>query len=144
MRILVLHGPNLNLLGLRNKDIYGQFSQDDILVHLRSVFPSFSFHLFQSNHEGELIDIIQQKEYDALIINLGGYTHTSVSIHDALETIKPLAVEVHISHVEKREDFRQRSLVAAHCVGTISGFGLAGYEMAARYLTTNYAPTSAS
>ena len=144
MRILVLHGPNLNLLGSRDPEVYGSFSQEDILSHLTTLFPTCSFILFQSNHEGEIIDVIQQKEYDAMLINAGGYTHTSVSIHDALEAVKPVAIEVHISHVEKRESFRQQSLIAGHCLGAISGFGIAGYELAVRFLTSNYPPTSAN
>jgi 3-dehydroquinate dehydratase-2 len=144
MKILILHGPNLNLLGVRNAETYGSFTQEDILNHVQWQFPQCSFELFQSNHEGELIEMIQKKNYDALIINVGAYTHTSVGIYDALEAIKPVAVEVHISHVEKREDFRQRSFVAPHCLGTISGFGIQGYEMAVSFLTRNYPPTSAS
>ena len=144
MDLLIINGPNLNLLGKREPSVYGNQSFDDFFSSLKLKYPLLNLSYFQSNHEGEIIDIIQQKEYDALLINAGGYTHTSVSIHDALETVKPVAIEVHISHVEKREPFRQQSLIARHCLGTISGFGIAGYELAVRFLISNYPPTSAN
>jgi 3-dehydroquinate dehydratase-2 len=144
MKILILHGPNLNLLGQRDENVYGQFTQDQLLSSLTNEFPDHQIQIFQSNHEGDLIDQIHSKNYDALIINAGGFTHTSVSIHDALETIKPMAVEIHISHTEKREVFRQASFIAPHCIGTISGFGAEGYKMAISFLIKDYSPISAN
>lgn len=129
MNILVLNGPNLNLLGSREADQYGSFTLDDVQIELKKEFPKFRFEFFQSNHEGELIDKIQgaASYFDGIIINPGGYSHTSVAIRDALSTCKIPKVEVHISNLSQREDFRKTMITAATCDGYISGFKINSY-----------------
>ncbi|TDH28004.1 type II 3-dehydroquinate dehydratase [Segetibacter sp. 3557_3] len=136
MNISIINGPNLNLLGKREPDIYGNESFSDFLNELRTRFPTVTFNYFQSNVEGELINEIQHVgfTYDGIIINPGGYTHTSVAIGDAIAAIKSPVIEVHISNIFAREDFRKISHVSAKCIGTISGLGLKGYELAIKYL----------
>lgn len=131
-RILIVNGPNLNLLGLREPDIYGQTSMDDCLIRLRTLFADVQIDYFQSNIEGELIDALQQAgiSADGIVLNAGGYTHTSVALHDCIKAITAPVVEVHISNIYQREDFRHTSLISGACVGSICGFGLDSYRLA--------------
>jgi len=124
LKILVINGPNLNLLGKRDKNHYGEFSLEMLEEYLNKEFPSNNFTFFQSNTEGEMIDQIQSApvKFDALIINPGGYAHSSVAIRDALAELKIPKVEVHLSHLAKREDYRQTLITATGCDGYISGF----------------------
>jgi 3-dehydroquinate dehydratase-2 len=135
MKIAIVNGPNLNLLGKRETDIYGSEDFADFLNDLRKKYPSVSFNYFQSNIEGELINELQHVgfNYDGVILNPGGYTHTSVALGDAIAAIKAPVIEVHISNVAAREEFRKISHVSAKCKGTISGLGLRGYELAVKY-----------
>lgn len=137
MNIAVINGPNLNLLGVREPGIYGSTTFHDYLEQLREKFPQHQFQYFQSNIEGELIGAIQQYGFDyaGIIINPGGYTHTSVALGDAIAAVTAPVIEVHISNVHAREDFRKISHVSAKCAGTISGLGLCGYELAVIALT---------
>ena len=132
MRIAILNGPNLNLLGKRETSIYGTESFDDYPNTLKAKYPNVEFHYFQSNVEGELINELQRVgfDFDGIIMNPGGYTHTSVAIGDAIAGIKTPVIEVHISNVHAREDFRKLSHVSAKAKGTIAGLGLKGYELA--------------
>jgi 3-dehydroquinate dehydratase II len=135
MKVLVLNGPNLNMLEKRDAAVYGNLSLEAIKKLLCEEFSSVSFVFFQSNIDGELINEIQNAatKYDGIIINPGGYAHTSVALHDALEVCKLPKIEVHLSHLGKREEFRQKLLTASACDGYISGFKEYGY-MAAVYL----------
>lgn len=136
MRILILNGPNLNLLGTREPSIYGAQDLNALLNLLIQKFPDVEFYHIQSNHEGVLIDAIQDsKNYDAIVFNAGGYTHTSIAIADALAAVKPKVIEVHISNVLAREKERHTSLLAQYCLGTISGFGFDSYVLAVEQLT---------
>ncbi len=134
MRIFVINGPNLNMLGKRDPQHYGSLSLEDIHRLLEKTYPSMVFSFFQSNHEGELIEqlheLVHQPEQEALICNFGGLTHTSVALRDALEMVQIPKVEVHLSNIHAREDFRHRSLTAAACIGQISGFGAYSYVLA--------------
>lgn len=132
MKIIIINGPNLNLLGKREEDIYGNVSFEDYFLSLKNKFPDVSLEYFQSNIEGEIIDKLHQVgfSYDGIILNAAGYTHTSVSIADAIKSIKTPVVEVHISNILSREAFRNNSLIAPNCKGSIFGFGLKGYELA--------------
>jgi 3-dehydroquinate dehydratase-2 len=136
MQIAIINGPNLNLLGKREPAIYGNQSFDDYLKLLQQKFPQIAFYYFQSNIEGELIDEIQNAgfTYDGIVINPGGYTHTSVALGDAIAAITTPVIEVHISNIFGREDFRKLSHVSGKSVGVISGLGLKGYELAVEYL----------
>jgi 3-dehydroquinate dehydratase-2 len=138
MKILVINGPNLNLLGKRDKDQYGNISLEEISDNLKKEFPDISFDFYQSNIEGELINVIQlaEREYDGLIINPGGYAHTSVAIADALSVLKIPKVEVHLSHLVNREYYRQKLITAASCDGYVSGFKELSYG-AAVYILLN-------
>ena len=131
MRILILNGPNLNLTGKREKSIYGSQSFESYLELLKPVFEGISIDYFQSNWEGELIDKLHSSPgvYDGIVLNAGGYTHTSVAVADAVAGIQVPVVEVHISNLLKREDFRHRSLLGPNCIGTIMGFGLDSYRL---------------
>jgi len=124
MKILILNGPNLNLLGSRSKSHYGNFSYENLINFIKSNFPDDEFTFFQSNSEGELINKIQnaEKYFQALIINPGGYAHTSVAIKDALELLQIPKIEVHLSHIARREDYRQVLITSQACNGYISGF----------------------
>lgn len=135
MKIAIINGPNLNLLGKRETDIYGNESFENFLEKLKLKFPSVDLHYYQSNVEGELINEIQRLgfEYDGIIINPGGYTHTSVALGDAIAAIKTPVVEVHISNIFGREEFRRLSHVSGKAVGVISGLGLKGYELSVEY-----------
>jgi len=135
MKIAIVNGPNLNLLGKRETDIYGNQPFEKYLEELKSKYPQVSFHYFQSNLEGEIINELQRVgyDYDGIILNPAGYTHTSVAIGDAIAAIKTPVVEVHISNVHAREDFRKLSHVSGKAVGSIFGLGLKGYELAIVY-----------
>ena len=135
MKIAIINGPNLNLLGTREPEVYGTETFETYLEKLKIVFPNIAFTYFQSNVEGELINAIQAYgfSYDGIILNPGGYTHTSVAIGDAVAGVTTKVIEVHISNIFAREEFRKNSHVSAKCVGVISGLGLKGYELAAKY-----------
>lgn len=136
MTITIINGPNLNLLGSREPGIYGTESFDSFLILLREKHPEIQIAYYQSNIEGKIIDYIQQCRLEpskGIIINAGAYTHTSIAIADALSAVAIPAVEVHISNVMAREEFRKTSFLSAKCVGSISGLGLKGYELAIRY-----------
>ena len=132
MKIHIINGPNLNLLGKREPDKYGFTSFEVFLKSLRSLYPEIQFEYFQSNIEGEIIDEIQKADIasDGIIINPAGYTHTSVSIADAVAAAKIPVAEVHITNISAREEFRHKSLVGRYCLGTVTGFGLDGYRLA--------------
>ena len=131
-RILIINGPNLNLLGKREPEVYGNQGFESFLGELRSSFPEADLEYFQSNIEGEIIDKLHEVgfSYDGIVINAGGYTHTSVAIGDAVAAISTAVIEVHISNTSAREEFRHNSMMAAHCVGVISGMGLDSYRYA--------------
>lgn len=135
MQIAIINGPNLNLLGKRETTVYGNKSFEDYLAEVQAKYPSVSFHYYQSNVEGELINEIQRVgyEYDGIILNPGGYTHTSVAIGDAIAAIKTPVIEVHISNVHAREEFRKLSHVSGKSAGSIIGLGLKGYELAVEW-----------
>ena len=130
MKIAIINGPNLNLLGTREVQIYGSQTFEDYLAELRLKHPLVDLSYFQSNVEGEIINYLQETKVDGFIINAGGYTHTSVSIRDCIAAIATPVVEVHISNIAARESFRHTSLLTSVCVGSIIGFGLAGYSLA--------------
>jgi 3-dehydroquinate dehydratase-2 len=137
MRILVANGPNLNLLGKREPETYGTTSLWDIENHLKKTFPDSKFEFFQSNSEGALIDVLQKAfkgEYDAVILNAGAYTHYSYAIRDCVALLPVPTVEVHITNVHAREEFRRKSVIAPVCRGVIAGFGAMSYELAVRFL----------
>jgi 3-dehydroquinate dehydratase-2 len=135
MKLAIINGPNLNLLGKRETSIYGSQSFDDFLEELKGRFPQVEFSYYQSNVEGELINEVQRVgfDHDGIIINPGGYTHTSVALGDAIAGVTTPVIEVHISNVHAREDFRKISHVSAKCAGSIFGLGLKGYELAVRW-----------
>jgi 3-dehydroquinate dehydratase II len=132
MKISIINGPNLNLLGKREPDKYGSRSFEDYLSSLKKVYPEIEFDYFQSNVEGELINELHKKGFsdDGIIINAGGYTHTSVAIADAIASVKSPVVEVHITNIAAREEFRHISLIAKSCAGSVAGFGLDSYRLA--------------
>ncbi len=136
MKIAIINGPNLNLLGKREPEVYGNETFETFLENLVKMFPDIQFQYFQSNIEGELVNAIQEHGFttDGIILNPAGYTHTSVAIGDAVAAIPAAVVEVHISNIFAREEFRKHSHVSAKCAGVISGLGLKGYELAVRYL----------
>ena len=136
MKIIIINGPNLNLLGKREPDIYGNTDFESYLEKLKSSFPEINIDYFQSNIEGEIIDELQKADgkYQGIVLNAGGYTHTSVAIADAIASISTSVIEVHISNIMNREEFREKSLMASQCLGTISGFGLYSYNLALNYL----------
>jgi 3-dehydroquinate dehydratase-2 len=136
MKIAIINGPNLNLLGKREPGIYGSEGFESFYARLQIKYPTITFSYFQSNVEGELINEIQRCgfDYDGIIMNPGGYTHTSVALGDAIAAVTTPVIEVHISNIHAREDFRKVSHVSAKCKGTISGLGLRGYELAIEYL----------
>ena len=136
MHILILNGPNLNRLGLRKPEIYGSKTMAQILLDIQRNWPDVYFTYFQSNHEGDLIDQIQAFEGDGIVLNAGGYSHTSVALRDAVEECELPVVEVHISDITKREPFRQTSLLTDVCAHSIIGKGTKGYEEAVLYLIT--------
>jgi 3-dehydroquinate dehydratase-2 len=132
MKIVIINGPNLNLLGKREPDKYGSESFDERLDALRTLYPDYTIDYFQSNIEGEIINRIHETgfNYDGIIMNPGGYTHTSVAIADAVASVKSPVIEVHITNVAAREEFRHNSLVGRYCAGSIIGLGLDGYRLA--------------
>ncbi|HEY8935340.1 MAG TPA: type II 3-dehydroquinate dehydratase [Cyclobacteriaceae bacterium] len=132
MKIQIINGPNLNLLGKREPTVYGNKSFEDFFAELKTRFPEIELHYYQSNVEGELINKIHEVgfSFDGIIINAGAYTHTSVAIHDAIGGIKTPAIEVHISNVYAREEFRHKSLITSKCIGMLTGFGMEGYALA--------------
>lgn len=132
MKTHIINGPNLNLLGQREPGVYGSESFDSFFEKLKAEFPENEFSYFQSNVEGELINNLHENGFntDGIIINAGGYTHTSVAIADAIAAIKTPVIEVHISNIFAREEYRHISLIAGKCIGSISGFGLDSYRLA--------------
>lgn len=131
-KILILNGPNLNLLGVREPGIYGSSSFDSYLPVLRERFPDMEIEYFQSNIEGVMIDKMQEVgfSYDGIVLNAGAYTHTSVALHDCIRSLRCPVIEVHISNVHTREEFRHKSLISSACRGVICGFGLDSYRLA--------------
>jgi len=135
LKYLIINGPNLNLLGKREPDIYGNTSFEDYFSTLKAKFPELQLHYFQSNIEGAIIDKIHEVgfSFDGILLNAGGYTHTSVAISDAIAAIKTPVLEVHISNIYKREEFRHKSIISKECIGMISGLGIQGYELGLFY-----------
>ena len=136
MKVIIINGPNLNLLGKREKAIYGNMSFDDYLVKLNVEFPNILIHYYQSNIEGELINKLHEidSSYNTILLNAGGYTHTSVALADAVLAIETAVVEVHISNIYSREDFRRHSLLSPNCKAVICGLGLDSYKAALKVL----------
>lgn len=132
MNILILNGPNLNLLGKRERSIYGETSFEEYLEKLKRLYPQVNLVYFQSNIEGELIDKIHEYgfSFDGIVLNAGAYTHTSIALGDAIRAVTTPAVEVHISNVHQRESYRHTSMIASACKGVIAGFGLDSYRLA--------------
>ena len=132
MKVIIINGPNLNLLGVREKSIYGNISFDEYFKKLVEEFPNLELEQFQSNVEGELIDKLQEVgfTYDAILLNAGGYTHTSISISDCIKSIETPVIEIHISNIYAREDFRKKSLLSENCKAVICGLGLDSYKAA--------------
>ena len=137
MKILIINGPNLNLLGTREPEIYGEISMEEFLKDLIKKYQNIEIDYFQSNIEGEIIDQLQKDDFEGIIINPGAYSHYSHAISDCLKNISLPKIEVHISNIYKREEFRQKSVTAAHCDSVLSGFGLNGYELAIQFLMEN-------
>ncbi len=135
MKIAIINGPNLNLTGVREKEIYGTHTFESFIESMQQNYPGLELHYFQSNVEGEIINEIQRVgfEYHGIILNPGGYTHTSVAIGDAVAAIPAKVIEVHLSNIFDREEFRKLSHVSSKCKGTITGLGMRGYEMAIQY-----------
>ncbi len=140
MRIAIINGPNLNLLGIRQPEIYGSQSFEDYVVELKSKYKDHHLSYFQSNVEGELVEAIQRfaEDHDGIILNAAAYTHTSVAIGDAVAAVSVPVIEVHISNVQARESFRHHSYIVKHAAGVISGFGLDGYRLAMEALSGKY------
>ena len=132
MNIQIINGPNLNLLGVREKSIYGNTSFEVYLEELRKRYANITINYYQSNVEGEIINKLHEIgfSYDGIVLNAGAYTHTSIAIADAIAAINTPVIEVHISNVHKREEFRHRSMLAASCKGVIAGFGMDSYRLA--------------
>jgi 3-dehydroquinate dehydratase II len=139
MKIAIINGPNLNLLGKRETDIYGNINFDNYFMELQKLFPSVSLTYYQSNVEGELVNELQRVgfDFDGIVFNPAAYTHTSIAIGDAIAAISTPLIEVHISNIFSREEFRKFSYVSAKAKGVISGLGLKGYEMAINYFAKN-------
>ncbi|WP_313599365.1 type II 3-dehydroquinate dehydratase [Epilithonimonas vandammei] len=134
MKILIVNGPNLNLLGTREPEIYGSVSMEDYLLELTTEFPNNEILYYQSNIEGELINRLQKDDFDAVVINPGAFTHYSYAIADCLKNIQIPKIEIHISNIYKREEFRKKSVTAESCDAVISGFGMKGYKLALQSL----------
>lgn len=136
MKIQIINGPNLNLLGRREPGIYGSSSFDDYLQKLRAAYPDVEINYYQSNIEGELIDKMQQIGFscDGIVLNAGAYTHTSIALQDCIRSLQAPVIEVHISNVHKREEFRHHSMISCACTGVICGFGLDSYRLAVEAL----------
>jgi 3-dehydroquinate dehydratase, type II len=139
---MVINGPNLNMLGIREKNIYGTFTYEDLCKYIET-YPNYKekdidFTFLQTNHEGEIVDFIHKaytEKYDGIVLNAGGYTHTSVAIHDAIKAVSIPTVEVHISNIHAREEFRKVCMTSPACIGQITGLGKLGYVLAVVYLT---------
>lgn len=142
MKIMIINGPNLNMLGIREKNIYGTFTYEDLCKYIET-YPNYKekdidFTFLQTNHEGEIVDYLHKaytEKYDGIVLNAGGYTHTSVAIHDAIKAVSIPIVEVHISNIHAREEFRKVCMTSPACVGQITGLGKLGYVLAVVYLT---------
>ena len=142
MKIMIINGPNLNMLGIREKNIYGTFTYEDLCKYIET-YPNYKekdieFTFLQTNHEGEVVDYIHKaytEKYDGIVLNAGAYTHTSVAIHDAIKAVSIPTVEVHISNIHAREEFRKVCMTSPACVGQITGLGKLGYVLAVVYLT---------
>ncbi|MBF1202917.1 MULTISPECIES: type II 3-dehydroquinate dehydratase [Fusobacterium] len=142
MKIMIINGPNLNMLGIREKNIYGTFTYEDLCKYIET-YPNYKekdidFTFLQTNHEGEIVDYLHKaytEKYDGIVLNAGGYTHTSVAIHDAIKAVSIPTVEVHISNIHAREEFRKVCMTSPACVGQITGLGKLGYVLAVVYLT---------
>ncbi|MCT4171825.1 3-dehydroquinate dehydratase [Elizabethkingia anophelis] len=134
MKILIVNGPNLNLLGTREPEIYGTISMENYLQELRQEFVQDDILYYQSNIEGELINKIQEDDFDALVVNFGAFTHYSYALADCLKNIRKPKIEVHISNIYKREEFRQKSVTATYTDAILSGFGMKGYRLALLHL----------
>lgn len=136
MKIQIINGPNINLLGKREPSIYGSQSFEDYLVELKQAYPQVEFEYFQSNIEGEMINKIHQIgfDYDGIVLNAGAYTHTSIALQDAIRAVTSPVIEVHISNVHAREEFRHRSMISCACLGVIAGFGMNSYRLAVEAL----------
>jgi 3-dehydroquinate dehydratase-2 len=141
MKIQIINGPNLNLLGVREEDIYGNRDFENFFEALKERFPKAELHYYQSNIEGELINKLHGVgfSFDGIVLNAGAYTHTSIALHDAIGAIKTPVVEVHISNIYAREEFRHKSIITSKCKGLISGFGLESYAMAIDFILSNKA-----
>lgn len=141
MEIEIINGPNLNLLGVREPGIYGSEGFDTYLAALRQKYPGVTINYYQSNEEGKLIDRIHATGFtaDGIILNAGAYTHTSIALHDAIRAVPAPVVEVHISNVHKREEFRRKSMISPACTGVICGFGLDSYRLALEAITGAHA-----
>lgn len=142
MKIMIINGSNLNMLGIREKNIYGTFTYEDLCKYIET-YPNYKekdidFTFLQTNHEGEIVDYLHKaytEKYDGIVLNAGGYTHTSVAIHDAIKAVSIPTVEVHISNIHAREEFRKVCMTSPACVGQITGLGKLGYVLAVVYLT---------
>lgn len=139
MKLIIINGPNLNLLGKREPSVYGHDSFDDYFNRLKEEFKSISIEYYQSNVEGEIVNKLHEVgfEYDGIVLNAGAYTHTSVAISDAIAAIRSPVIEVHISNIYKREEYRHKSIISAHCKGMISGFGMESYRLACWHFINN-------
>lgn len=137
MKVIIINGPNLNLLGVREPGIYGKESMETFLLRLRKRYAGMEIDYYQSNVEGELIDKLQETgfSYDGIILNAGAYTHTSIALLDCIRSLRTPVIEVHISNVNDREEFRRHSMIAPACKGTIQGFGLDSYRLAIEALS---------
>jgi 3-dehydroquinate dehydratase II len=135
LKIIIINGPNLNLLGKREPEIYGSQSFEDFFETLVKKYPQLSLEYYQNNVEGELVNKIHQVgfSYDGILLNAGAYTHTSVAVSDAIAGVKTPVVEIHISNIYKREEFRHKSIISKECVGMIAGLGLDGYDLGLQY-----------
>ncbi|MEO0899654.1 MAG: type II 3-dehydroquinate dehydratase [Bacteroidota bacterium] len=141
MRLLILNGPNLNMLGKREPEIYGSESLDDLMESLQTAFPDVQFEHFQSNDEGVLVDKIQSVVYkpvDGIILNLAAFTHYSYALYDTLNMVYCPKIEVHISHIYRREEFRHKSVTAKACNGIIAGLGTYGYHLGVHWMINHY------
>ena len=142
MKFIIINGPNLNLLGVRQPEVYGNRTFEDYLAELKSAFPQVEIDYYQSNVEGEIINKMHEVgfTYDGIVLNAGGYSHTSVAIHDAISSIRTPVVEVHISNIYAREEYRRHSLLSDACKGVICGLGLTGYKLALEGLLSGIEP----
>ena len=140
MKIQIINGPNINLLGKREPGIYGARSFEDYFVELKSRYPEVEFEYYQSNVEGEMINKLHEVgfDYEGIVLNAGAYTHTSIALQDAIRAIPSPVIEVHISNVHQREEFRHKSMISCACVGVICGFGLDSYRLAVEALLARY------